>query len=83
MPIGRRWSFGVEIGECRGVVRVSRRVFQRLLPDFLGLIVGLLSGTDGVGTSPAKAARPKPAPVDRGCNFADRRRVADIGGGQC
>ena len=26
-------EFGVEIGEYRGVVRVSRRVFQRLLPD--------------------------------------------------
>jgi hypothetical protein len=65
------------------VVRVPRRVFQRLLPDFLGLIVGLLSRTDGVGTSPTKVVGPKPAPVDRGCNFADRRRVAEIGGGQC
>ena len=26
-------EFGVEIGEYRGVVRVSRRVFQRLLPQ--------------------------------------------------
>jgi len=26
-------EFGVEIGEYRGVVRVSRRVFQRLLPE--------------------------------------------------
>jgi hypothetical protein len=26
-------EFGVEIGECRGVVRVPRRVFQRLLPE--------------------------------------------------
>ena len=26
-------EFGVEIGEYRGVVRVPRRVFQRLLPD--------------------------------------------------
>jgi hypothetical protein len=26
-------EFGVEIGEYRGVVRVSRRVFQRLLSD--------------------------------------------------
>ena len=76
-------EFGVQIGEYRGVVRVPRRAFQRQLPDFLGLIVGLLSGTDGVGTSPAKAAGPKPAPVDRGCNFADRRRVAEIGGEQC
>jgi hypothetical protein len=25
-------EFGVEIGECRVVVRVPRRVFQRLLP---------------------------------------------------
>ena len=30
-----RWAveFGVEIGEYRGVVRVPRRVFQRLLPE--------------------------------------------------
>jgi hypothetical protein len=26
-------DFGVEIGEYRGVVRVRRRVFQRLLPE--------------------------------------------------
>ena len=26
-------EFGVEIGEYRGVVRVARRVFQRLLPE--------------------------------------------------
>jgi hypothetical protein len=26
-------EFGVEIGEDRGVVRVPRRVFQRLLPE--------------------------------------------------
>ncbi len=26
-------QFGVEIGEYRGVVRVPRRVFQRLLPE--------------------------------------------------
>ena len=39
-PEDARWNaerqaveFGVEIGECRGVVRVPRRVFQRLLPE--------------------------------------------------
>jgi hypothetical protein len=39
-PDDARWNaerqaveFGVEIGEYRGVVRVPRRVFQRLLPD--------------------------------------------------
>ena len=39
-PEDARWNaerqaveFGVEIGEYRGVVRVSRRVFQRLLPE--------------------------------------------------
>jgi len=39
-PEDARWNadrqaveFGVEIGEYRGVVRVSRRVFQRLLPQ--------------------------------------------------
>jgi hypothetical protein len=26
-------GFGVEIGEYRGVVRVARRVFQRILPE--------------------------------------------------
>jgi hypothetical protein len=26
-------EFGVEIGEYRGIVRVPRRVFQRLLPE--------------------------------------------------
>ena len=29
----RRAAFGVEIGEYRGVVRVPRRVLQRLLPE--------------------------------------------------
>jgi hypothetical protein len=29
----RAVEFGVEIGEYRGVVRVPRRVFQRLLPE--------------------------------------------------
>ena len=39
-PEDARWNaerraveFGVEIGECRGVVRVPPRVFQRLLPE--------------------------------------------------
>jgi hypothetical protein len=39
-PEDARWNaeqqtveFGVEIGEYRGVVRVPRRVFQRLLPE--------------------------------------------------
>jgi Protein of unknown function (DUF1488) len=39
-PEDARWNadrqaveFGVEIGEYRGVVRVARRVFQRLLPE--------------------------------------------------
>jgi len=39
-PEDARWNadrqtveFGIEIGEYRGVVRVPRRVFQRLLPD--------------------------------------------------
>jgi Protein of unknown function (DUF1488) len=39
-PENARWSaeqeaveFGVEIGEYQGVVRVPRRVFQRLLPE--------------------------------------------------
>ena len=39
-PEDARWNadrqavgFGVEIGEYRGVVRIPRRVFQRLLPE--------------------------------------------------
>ena len=39
-PEDARWNpdrmaveFGVEIGEYRGVVRIGRRVFQRLLPE--------------------------------------------------
>jgi Protein of unknown function (DUF1488) len=39
-PEDVRWNaerqavgFGVEIGEYRGVVRVARRVFQRILPE--------------------------------------------------
>jgi hypothetical protein len=39
-PEDARWNaeqraveFGVEIGEYRGVVRVPRRVFQRLIPE--------------------------------------------------
>ena len=39
-PEDARWNaerqaveFGVEIGEYRGVVRLSRRVFQRLVPE--------------------------------------------------
>jgi hypothetical protein len=39
-PEDARWNaerqaveFGVEIGEYRGVVRVPRRLFQRLLPE--------------------------------------------------
>jgi Protein of unknown function (DUF1488) len=33
MLSGQAVEFGVEIGEYRGVVRVPRRVFQRLLPE--------------------------------------------------
>ena len=33
MPIGRRWSSGSRSAEYCGVVRVPRRVFQRLLPE--------------------------------------------------
>ena len=33
MPNGRQWSSGSRSGEYRGVVRVPRRVFQRLLPE--------------------------------------------------
>jgi hypothetical protein len=33
MPERLAVEFGVEIGDRRGVVRVPRRVFQRLLPE--------------------------------------------------
>ena len=33
MPSGTRWSSGSRSGEYRGVVRVPRRVFQRLLSE--------------------------------------------------
>jgi hypothetical protein len=33
MPERQAVEFRVEIGEARGVVRVARRVFQRLLPE--------------------------------------------------
>jgi hypothetical protein len=32
-PENACWDAGVEIGEYQGVVRVPRRVFQRLLPE--------------------------------------------------
>ena len=32
-PERRAVEFGVEIGEYQGVIRVARRVFQRLLPE--------------------------------------------------
>jgi hypothetical protein len=32
-PSGRPWSSGSRSGEYHGVVRVPRRVFQRLLPE--------------------------------------------------
>ena len=31
--VGQAVEYGVEIGEYQGVVRVPRRVFQRLLPE--------------------------------------------------
>ena len=60
-PEDAHWSadrqaveFGVEIGEYRGVIRVPRRVFQRLLPErttYSGAGLRALSNGRSVGGS--------------------------------
>ena len=66
-------EFGVEIGEYRGVVRVPRRVFQRLPPEPPTPTVrrGVLPPADPVRKHrPAEAT---PTPVDRGRECRDQR----------
>jgi hypothetical protein len=55
-PEDARWNaerqaveFGVEIGEYRGVVRVTRRVFERLRPEWPTPRGGSLRGTTSSG----------------------------------
>jgi hypothetical protein len=76
-PEDARWNAerqSVEIGEYRGVIRVPRRVFQRLLPGWptpeLCVEASYLQRTRGREHRLAEAAR---APVDRG-------RDVEIGG---
>jgi hypothetical protein len=56
--IERGAAFGVEIGEYRGVVRVPRRVFQRLLahPRAMRRCV-LTSSSTGSRASPSESCR--------------------------
>jgi hypothetical protein len=69
-------EFGVEIGEYRGVVRVPRRVFQRLLAitraaHSRALCRGILPPADAVREHrPAEAS---PAPVKRRWECRDQR----------
>ena len=67
-------EFGVEIGEYRGVVRVLRRVFQRLLPErpySPAMRRGALSSADPVREH-CRAEDPAVA-VDRGWECRDQR----------
>jgi hypothetical protein len=78
-------EFGVEIGEYRSVVRVPRRVFQRLLPErpTRALRRSVLSPTDAVREHrPAEAAQ---AAVERGRQRRDQRAGFAIGArwGRC
>src|SRR5215469_10846358 len=83
--IERGAAFGVEIGEYRGVIRVPRRVFQRLLPERPTpercVEAYYLQQHPVREHRRAKAA---PAPVDRGWDCRDQRaglsRVPDEGG---
>jgi hypothetical protein len=61
-PRDARWNadrqaveFGVEVGEYRGVVRVPRRVFQRLLPE-TPTPERCISGINGLGHGQAALA---------------------------
>ena len=67
-------ELGIEIGKYRGVVRVPRRVFQRLLPERptpRAVRRGLLSPTAPVREH--RRAKVAPAPVDRRWECRDQR----------
>jgi hypothetical protein len=80
-PEDARWNaewqvveFGVEIGEYRGVVRVPRRVFQRLLPERPTperCVEALLPPADPVREY--RGAEAATARVDRGRECGDQR----------
>ena len=80
-PEDARWNaeqqaveFGVEIGEYHGVVRVPRRVFQRLLPERPTpercVEAIFLQRTRFESVAERKATSP---PVDRGRECRDQR----------
>ena len=91
-PEDARWNaeqqaaeFRVEIGEYRGVVRVPRRVFQRLLPDRPTpercVEAYYLQRTRFESIAEQKLP---PAPVDRGWGCRDQRAgLALSPGGNC
>jgi hypothetical protein len=81
-PEDARWNaerqaveFGVEIGEYRGVVRVPRRVFQRLLPDGQPPSAASRRLTPSGPGSRASLSGSTPAPVDRGWECRDQQAV--------
>jgi hypothetical protein len=80
-PEDARWNaerqaveFGVEIGEYSGVVRVPRRVFQRLLPERPNperCVEAYYPVRDHRRTEAS------PAPVDRGRECGDQRDLRE------
>jgi hypothetical protein len=80
MPSSRPRSSGVEIGECRGVVRVPRRVFQRLWasPHARAARRGELPTTAPVREH--RRAEAAPATVGRGREYGDQRAELTLTG---
>jgi hypothetical protein len=79
-PEDARWNaerqaveFGVEIREYRGVIRVPRRVFRRLLPQRPTPERCSRPTTSSGPGSRARRAKAASAPVDRGWECRDRR----------
>ena len=77
-------EFGVEIGEYSGIVRVPRRVSQRLLPErppLSGAWSRITSSGPGSRASPSESCA---GPVDRGWERRDQRAgLALDGKGRC
>jgi hypothetical protein len=83
-PEDARWSadrqaveFGIELGEYRGVVRVPRRVFQRILSERPTLRRGLLPPTDPVRKH--RRAEGASSPADRRWECRARRAGRALG----
>jgi len=79
-PEDARWNakrqaveFGVEIGEYRGVVRVPRRVFQRLLAERPTPERCVEAYTSAHQVRKHRRAQTPPAAVDRGRQRRDQR----------